>query len=134
MFFNSTGILKYSDNPYKLVVDVDEETSRYYRSLIPKYYCVAPQKYSAHISVVRKENPINIQNWNKYQGKLIQFSYENIIYNDEVYFWLNVFSQELEDIRVELGLESTSILTKSPDGKHKFHSTIGNIKHLNGNF
>ena len=84
--------------------------------------------YPSHISVVRKEVPKNMLAWRKYQGQEIAFEYDSVIYNDETYYWLNAYSSALENIRLELGLESLSKYTKSPDGKHKFHITIGNTK------
>jgi len=128
--FSMVGKLIYSNNPHKLIVDVDDELGRYYRSLIPKSHRIQKPMYPSHISTVRKEIPPNISVWNKYQNELITFNYENFIYNDETYYWLNVSSKRLEDIRIELGLPLHSDLTKSPDGKHKFHLTIANIKHL----
>lgn len=128
--FYSTGILIYSNNPYKLIVTVDQEISDYYRSLIPKTFYVRKQLYPAHISVVRNEIPVNIEKWACHHNVIIDFEYEPVIYNDECYYWINAYSSVLEYIRVELGLYPTSEFTKSPDGKHKFHITIGNIKHL----
>lgn len=120
----------YSINPYKLIVSVDNSICDYYKSLIPKHHYVQKQKYAPHISVVRNETPTNLNTWNKYVNKQIIFEYESFIHNDETYYWLNAYSELLEDIRVELGLPSLSEYTKSPDGKHKFHITIGNIKHI----
>ncbi len=37
-------------------------------------------------------------------------------------------ARELEAIRVELHLRPTSDWTRSPDNRHRFHSTIGNLK------
>ena len=37
MLFDSVGILKYFDNPYKLIVEIDCGIYHYYRALIPKY-------------------------------------------------------------------------------------------------
>lgn len=130
--FKSIGVLKYFNNPYKLIVSVDEEISKYYRSLIPKYFYVQKPMYGCHISVIRNEVYIpNFEFWEKYQNIKITFNYENIIYDNELYFWLNVVSPDLENIRLELGLPNISQLTQSPDGKHKFHITIGNTKHFN---
>lgn len=126
--FQSCGKLIYSSNPYKLIVDCDNEISFYYRSLIPKYLKVQKTRYSAHISLVRKEIPINLEYWRKYHNQNIVFQYESYIYNDELYYWLNAYSPRLEKIRHELGLTKTSAITKSPDGRHKFHITIGNLK------
>ena len=127
MLFQSIGKLKYFDNPYKLIVEVDNEIARYYRSFIPKYLKVNKPMYPAHISTVRREIP-NLEFWGKYQGKDINFQYENIICNDEVYYWLGAFSKELQEIRTELGLPITSWITEPPDGLYNFHITIGNTK------
>lgn len=130
--FSSIGLLIYSDNPYKLIVEVDDEIGKYYRSLIPKYLGVQRPMYTSHISIIRNETPPNIQVWRKYHQNEIVFNYESFVYNGTVYYWLNAYSKTLEDIRKELGLASTSEYTKSPDGRHKFHITIGNLKHLKG--
>ena len=125
----SKGKLIYSLNPTKIILEVDQGIADYYRSTIPKYFKVNKPLYGAHISVVRKEN-VNMNYWNKYNLKEIEFEYRNYIYNDELYWWLNSYSKELEDIRIELGLTGTSDITKSPDGRHKFHITIANNKNV----
>ena len=51
-----------------------------------------------------------------------------MVYNDETYYWLNVFCKDLEEIREELGLTKSGDVSLSPDGRHKFHITIGNSK------
>jgi len=130
--FTSVGKLIYSDNPYKLIVEIDPEICNYYRALVPKYILLARQKYAPHISVVRKEIPRDLSNWKKYADQEIEFEYEGVIYNDETYYWLNVRSLDLEMIRRELGLNLVSGITKSPDGRHRFHTTIGNIKNSGG--
>lgn len=132
MLFLSTGILRYyKGEGYKLIVEIDQEIVNYYYSLVPKYVDLSRQMYSAHISVVRKETPVNLCNWNKYENKSISFHYENIIRNGTVYYWLDCFSVSLEEIRMELGLSVSSEYTRPPDGFSKcFHTTIGNVKHL----
>jgi hypothetical protein len=127
--FASTGYLRYFKEPLlKVILEIDQEISDYYRSFVPKYIKLQRQMYPAHVSVVRKEMPKNMENWCKYDGKLFNFEYEGFIFNDEKYYWLNVFSTELENVREELGLEKVSDITRSPDGKHRFHTTIGNVK------
>ena len=129
--YKSTGILRYSigNTGYNLIVGVCPDISYYYRSLVPKSIILNPQKYKPHISVVRKETPINLDFWGKYHNKTIEFEYSNYIYNGEVYYWLNAFSTKLEDIRLELGLPVSSPYTRPP-GEYKkcFHCTIGNLK------
>lgn len=130
MKFQAYGQLRYFEDPYKLIVEVEPEISYYYASLVPKYFRLNRQKYAPHISVVRHEIPVKLENWRKYEGSLISFNYNNEIENDEKYFWLGAASKELEKIRVELGLVNVNWITKTPDGSHNFHITIGNIKDL----
>jgi hypothetical protein len=125
--FRSIGQLKYSYDPYKLIVSVDQGIGDFYRSLIPKAHQAQKPLYPSHISVVRNEIPDSSAN---YQDQDVEFIYEPYIYNDETYYWLNCFSPHLECIRLELGLPITSQYTRSPDGLHKFHMTLANIKHL----
>ena len=116
-------------NSYKLIVEADQGISDFYRALIPKYYYAKPQKYPAHISVVRKEVPVNLENWGKYEGEKIEFFYQSYIHIGTVYFWLNVFCCRLEEIRLELGLPVDSPYTLPPEGFNKcYHMTIGNKK------
>lgn len=130
--FTSVGRLEYSANPYKLIVKVDPEISRYYFYQITQvaHIDLNRQRYAPHISVVRKETPVNLEYWNKYKNLKIIFEYDHYVYNDKTYYWLNVFSEQLESIRKELGLTRVSAITRSPDGRHKFHMTIGNKKDL----
>lgn len=125
--YPAKGILQYSD--HKLVANVDQELSDYYKSLIPKYINVNPQRYPAHISIVRKEVPVHREFWGKYEGESVEFFYSPAIRSGTVYFWLDVFSQRFEEIRLELGLPVRTEYTVPPDGFIKtFHLTIGNMK------
>lgn len=126
--FTCAGQLIYSENPDKLIVEVDQELSNFYFSTIPKYCKVKKPFYPAHISVVRNAIVPNKEFWRKHHSKVIEFVYEDWVYNDELYYWLHVFSSELEEIRRELGLPSSGDVSLSPDGRHKFHITIGNTK------
>lgn len=136
--FQSRGVLEYHANlsvkdhrflDGKLIVVVDPNISLYYRSLVPKWMPLNPQKYPPHISVVRREVPPNMAAWGKYQKETIDFTYSNEICNGKVYYWLNAFSKRLEEIRTELGLSISSEYTRPPDSWTKcFHITIGNCK------
>ena len=127
---HSIGTLDYSTDPHKLVLVVDNDIGRFYRSLIPKYMNVKGPMYPSHISVVRNEIVPNLEVWGKYQDLQVDFEYDSFIFNDELYYWLNARSSFLEDVRAELGLPALSEFTRSPDGRHRFHITIGNTKHL----
>lgn len=125
--FTSYGNLHYEG--LKLIVVVDPEIVRYYRHFIPKWQVPCSQLYLPHISVVRKEFPPCIGYWGKHEGEEVEFQYSNIIYNGKVYWWLNVYSFRLEEIRLELGLSIASEYTRPPDAYKKvFHITLGNNK------
>ena len=128
--FEAQGILRYTEKPtYKCILEIDQEIVNYYRWFLPKCLEINPQKYRAHISIVRKEIPKNLDFWAKYEGKVINFWYQNVIYNGEIYFWLDAYSLKLEKIREELGLSNVWIYDKPLIGFNKiFHITLGNVK------
>ena len=114
-----------------MIVSVDPELARFYRSLIPESYPVQKPRWPAHCTVVRsgKEKPVHMEHWGKYQGEIIEFHYDPEIRIDNVYYWLNVWCDRLVEIRTELGLPPKSRWTLPPSGGHQcFHITIGNKK------
>lgn len=127
--YSSTGILRYYDG--WLIALIDQELVRYYRNFLKRKILTNPQMYNAHISVIRKE-VIDTSNelWGKYEGKEISFYYDGIIRNGEIYYWVNCYSKELENIRAELGLENIDKYNPVLPGDYKktFHFTIGNLK------
>jgi hypothetical protein len=125
--FSSMGTLQYVENPFKVIVEVDPDLVRYYRSFIPKSVIFNIPLYSPHISVVRNEVIPNPQFWGKYEGEIITFDYEGEIGSSLNYYWLNVFSQRLEDIRTELGLPNANF-PLSPANRKYFHITLANLK------
>lgn len=130
MRFKSVGRLRYERNPLKVILSIDQDIVNYYFALVPKYVWprLNRQKWRAHISVVRNAKPRNMEVWKKHEGKLVEFEYDSFIRNDQMYYWLNAFSPALEEIRKELGLPVADGFTRSPDGSHRFHITIGNLK------
>lgn len=130
--YQSSGPLRYFRGPhggYKLIVEVDQGIVDYYRRLMPWWLRPKPQMYPAHISVVRKETPPTISAWGKYEGEVVEFVYTNEVYSGTVYYWLNVFSVRLEEIRLELGLSLEERYTQPPAGfKKTWHITLGNQK------
>jgi len=127
MPYMSSGFLRYHP-PYKVIVEADQELSRYYRSLIPKSVDIKVPMYAPHITVVRKEVPPKMEVFGKHEGELVFFEYDTEIHHDETYYWLNAYSKRLEEIREELGLPVMSAYTRPPDGRRCFHITIGNLK------
>lgn len=128
MVFNSQGILRYGPG-IRAIVEADQGISDYYRKMIPKYNYVQPQMYAAHITVVRtaKESPKNMTAWGKHNGEEIPFTYDNFIYNDGTYWYLNVQSDRIGDIREELGLPRFRFGELGAD-RRCYHLTIGNVK------
>lgn len=124
---NSSGRIRYTF-PYKINVEVDPELVRYYRALTP--IDLNSTRYAPHITVLREETPLKLEHWGKYEGKEISFSYSPIVNFNEIYWWLEAYSQELLTLRVELGLPPLSELARPPDGADCFHFTIGNRKNL----
>lgn len=122
MWFVATGKLRYGNK--NLVVDVDQQLADYYRSLLPFYWNHNRCRFDAHISVVRLESPAKLDLWGKHDGETISFEYSNEIAWDDIYIWLPVRSQRLEDIRVELGLPF------QPWWKNLFHITVANKKEI----
>lgn len=127
--FKSTGRLRYG-NDYRLVLDVDQELSDYYRSLIPKCKNAKRTRWFAHVTLVRlgQEVPRNKSVWNKYNREKIDFYYDPYIHEDRIYFWLNVFSKRLEEIRRELGLPMFTSYPPPTGFVKSFHITIANTK------
>lgn len=93
----------------------------YYQHWIKKNYDVAFEKtvWGSHISVVRGDEPLKKEAWNKYKNEKVPFTYSNKIYRVHWFFCVDVYSERLEEIRTELGL------SRIP--KHGFHLTIGRM-------
>ena len=133
--FNATGIVHYDkfEGEYRLVIKVNQEISNYYFSLIPKYYKVNRPRWPAHITLVRsgKEVPKNMAFWGVYEGKRIPFLYDPEIKSGTMYYWLNIWCKQFENMRFELGLPVVSQYAMPPLGFVKcFHCTIANIKNI----
>ena len=134
--FTSVGRLRYGRSTWNLVVDVDPQLTAYYRALLPKAWYPQPPKYPAHISVLRREIPVNLELWNQYDGEAIEFFYVPEVRIGQVYYWLDVYCSRLEDIRLELGLPLANLYEPAlPGFRKRFHCTIANIKDqvANGN-
>jgi len=109
---------------------LDREIARYYRSLIPKWIQTALPRYDPHITVVRPEKDlVDEGTLHNYDGREVQFLYAAELQQSRNYLWLPAYSEQLEQIRLELGLPvvNNSDLVP-PDGCRKpFHITIANL-------
>lgn len=127
--YEGTGVVKYGPG-LRVIAQIDQGISDFYFSLIPKYYNAKPQAYRAHITIVRlrKETP-TLDAWGLHEGRLIRYQYDPVINMGDKYFWLNVFSEEIGDIRVALGLLRYRDDSAWGGKKHaSYHITLGNRK------
>ena len=119
----SRGVLEYGPNCARVLVD--REIINYYWSLIPKAKRVGLNRpyHPPHITVVREriEKPL-FDNWGYREDELIPFTYYPYIRLDEMYAWIDAWSDDIQQIRVKLGLPPLRV------GYRRFHITIGNRK------
>lgn len=122
--FHSKGKIKYSidRDGHKVVVYIDPGIVHFYYALIPKYYYVNRQREFPHITVVRFFERIDKKFWKKYDGKEIDFSYSTSIMFDGKYWTLPCWSDEIGNIREELGLPFYR------GNYNHYHITLGNNK------
>ena len=121
--FESSGKLEYGDG-WRLVLSIDEELARYYRSQIPRDIKFNIPMYPPHVTVVRgkHETPVNQDLWGKYEGEIVKFKYGHELHMDDTYIWLSVQCFRFEEIRLELGLRRCFDMFKW------FHITVANLK------
>ena len=121
------GVLRYRiESGFRLVVDIDPGITDFYRALVPKTVRLNRQKFAPHITVLR-EATLPLPAWGTYEGGAVVFDYLPEIRVGEVYFWLEVYSERLGDIREELGLPRIGPGARPPDEKDCFHTTLGNL-------
>lgn len=117
------GRLKYGQGN-RLVVNVDPELTRFYRSLIPKHISFNIPKYYPHITVVRGkwEAPLLTNKWMKRENEIVYFEYSPNIQFGGLYIWLPIRSEAIGKLRQELGLNEYFWKFK------EYHLTIANVK------
>lgn len=127
--FKSRGIIRYGPGIRVAVwLSDDNQIASFYRKLLPKAWYVQPQKYRPHITVVRsgKESP-DLSKWDlskyRHDGEIVEFYYDNDIKHDNLYYYLNVSSDRIGYLRLEMGL-SRFRFSDNP----YYHMTIGNVK------
>ena len=108
--------------PWWAMVLCDREIQRYYAWHLLKRGRKADMAspWGTHISVIKGEEPKYKEKWLKYQRVWVEFEYTgNIRYDNDKqsHAWIDVYSQQLSDIRVDLGLFA----------KTRYHLTIGRL-------
>ena len=127
MLYTSIGKINFFYERKVCVLEIDQQLVNYYYSLIPPYYNKKRQKYSAHITIIRKWEFDYLENDAEEKGQNIQnrplfFLYNGLIKYTHPYFYLQCWSWQIERIRKSFGLKEFR------DGFDCYHITLGNIK------
>ena len=137
MWFETKGKIAYDPERGRLkkkpdwwaVVNLDPEISRYYRYQVKRDLGVDLHKpsWGTHVSIIRGEKPYpdKMHLWKKYHGIEVNIKYHHVVRysgdtshdRPELYWFVNVESPCLIDIRKELNLPCNFGL----------HMTIGRI-------
>ena len=109
------------------MLEVSPTISDYYYWMVKKHLQLPKLNKpfnSPHVTVVAGKYEDATQNllWGKHQGRNIDIAYNSFVEQHDTYFWLEVVSTDLMEIRRELGLTDTP--------KHPYHITIANLKNL----
>ena len=127
-----SGTLRYSPKilgnrvsaKWWLVVDCEPSLGSYYRDLysLHHYRCKSLSKpaWKDHITVIRNEEPLHRDLWEKYDGENLEFSYLQEPHTNGCYWWLQISCPRLLDIREELGLPRNPSIP--------FHLSFGHTK------
>lgn len=127
--YRTTGKLWYDPHqgtkhfdPWWALLVTDEGIIDYYRWLLrrAKWMETEPNKlWGPHVSVIKSSKPTDESKWGLYAGREVEFWYSNIIrWDNGKHAWLDVFSPDMSDIRVEMGIWP----------KCFFHMTLGRLK------
>jgi hypothetical protein len=130
--YNHTGIGKvvYSPSvkgkcdPTWVILQCDDDIVDYYKWFLNKRGVkLDALMWGSHVSIIRGEaydkiNNNNIEKWKYNDGQYIEFKYGDLVTNG-IHWWLEVQSDELEQMRLNLGLK--------PRPDFGFHITIGKV-------
>lgn len=105
--------------PWWMICYTECDISRYYSWLLHRRTGLILQEpaWGPHISVVRGEEPPRKDLWTKYDGRQITIEYETDVRTNGEHWWLRIVSEDLKDIREELGLPR--------QGAFGLHLTLG---------
>lgn len=119
----TTGSLTYSPN--WIVLNLGRDFINFYWELIPKArrYGLNKPMYPGHITVVRfKYEQPDRDKWGYRDGARLSFEYSPVIEEDRLYLFLRVWSEEIGDVREELGLP------RFIHSRNCYHITVANKK------
>lgn len=100
---------------------VDQGLADYYCWLLPRYIDARPQRHPAHVTVFRTGLDMADEDaWGRHEGEIVPFTYDGRVLRHDGYFYLEVESVRLDEVRIELGLP------RHFDPVKGHHITIGN--------
>jgi len=130
--FETEAVIRYSPQTlgdhvspnWWVIADCDPAIGKYYRNLyyLSTYKTKKIQKpaWKEHVTIVRNEAPVYTNYWEKYEGKNVKIWVAITPRHNNTYFWLDVFCNFFNFLRMELGLSYSPVCD--------FHLTVGNSK------
>ena len=126
--FSTTGTLHYDPQAGKTfdlwwaLLQCDEQLAEYYAWLLKRrgveVHSNAKGLWGTHVSVLKGDPPPNPEAWGKYEGFEVEFHYNHLIrYDNGKHAWTDVYSEQLSEIRMELGFTA----------KPWYHLTVGRL-------
>lgn len=125
----SSGIVHYDPGkgqrhfkPWWAILRCDSGIVDFYSWLLLKYGIpIHKGSWSGpHISFIKGVEPEYQHLWGKHEGRRVEFRYtNNIRWDNGRHAWLDVWCDELHDVRMESGLPSSK--------KNTFHFTLGRL-------
>jgi len=101
------------------VAEILGDFGDYYYRQIPKYISKNRQKYPCHITIVRVFEQVEFDGYK--DGELVTFTYSPIVKEDDKYFFLECWCDDINDIRTHYGLRPFRMYDCH-------HITVGNKK------
>jgi len=126
------GILRYDPrvetpqgevfDPWWLILEYDSAILDRWRRAAQQQHGIRLSfpRWGAHVTVVSGEIPRHKKKWGLRNGEQVSFTYTERILTDGVFYWLNVKSGPLLDLRAALGLP------RNP--RRPLHITLGRVK------
>ncbi len=122
-WYPATGVIRYTTNWVKVHTSIS--IIEYYSYLVEKHLHkkLNLPRHGAHVTVIsgKWERVTGKEAWGKHEGKQVTFLYSSKVQDQGNYFWVEVWSLSLNQLREELGLGARY---------HPLHLTVGNIKNL----
>lgn len=120
LLVKTNGIVQYRG--LSCILELSKDFGDYYYSLIPKYKNAQKQKYLPHVTIVREfESRNSFFDYKLNENQKFCIDYSPQIWYAHPYFFLECWSPQIEQLRVDYGLRPYRF-------NDCYHITIGNTK------